>query len=254
MYWFWTYRHIFVARGGVENIFLTLILWFYGIRQNSHMCIIITRYSFSTLEPNEFQFTLVLNMSKVLTVDATYMVLNIWIHIDVIKLMRMKLETFRVIKEIRKIWKLNSCPLFCVEVLTVCTFLCLLALIYHRPHSRFHESWEFCEVRQRCWYHDSAHSKRVASFSHLPSADKHKDDVDIFVVIGSNTKIMAFEKKPKCNKYMKGIAINSWYDTMQFLKWNTKYIYEILMHTEQDVRHHGYSESLVSRTIKHKCH
>ena len=57
----------------------------------------------STLEPNEFQFTLVLNMSKVLTVDATYMVLNIWIHIDVIKPMRMKLETFGVIKVIRMI-------------------------------------------------------------------------------------------------------------------------------------------------------
>jgi hypothetical protein len=57
----------------------------------------------STLEPNEFQFTLVLNMSKVLTVDATYMVLNIWIHIDVIKPMRRKLETFGVIKVIRKI-------------------------------------------------------------------------------------------------------------------------------------------------------
>ena len=42
-------------------------------------------------------------MSKVLTVDATYMVLNIWIHIDVIKPMRMKLETFGVIKVITKI-------------------------------------------------------------------------------------------------------------------------------------------------------
>lgn len=175
MYWFWTYRHIFVARGGVENIFLTLILWFYGIRQNSPKFAHVYYYHkvlLSTLEPNEFQFTLVLSMSKVLTVDATYMVLNIWIHIDVIKPMRMKLETFGVIKVIRMIWKLNS--LFCVEVLTVCTFLRLLTLIYHRPHSRFHESWAFCEVRQRCWYHDSAHSKRVASFSHLPSATSTK--------------------------------------------------------------------------------
>jgi len=78
------------------------------------MCDYYHKVLLSTLEPNEFQLTLVLNTSKVLTVEATYTVLNIWIHIDILKPMRMKLETFGVIKVIRKMCNLNSCPLFCV--------------------------------------------------------------------------------------------------------------------------------------------